>query len=206
MAWKSIASGSPSQSQLTRRTLLESQPLGRADARNRRGLGLNGARMLIGPFDNENGIGRDQAYPPEPELDFGKSYAGKDGKTARWQPTRPADSRAVIDLASYIQPKDFTTAYAACYLTLPERIEIQIRLGSNDWAKLWVNGELVLNSHPALGRPVLLDDDILPVTLPKGRSRLLLKVSNLAKSWGFCLRITDPSGNVMKDVPFDIKP
>jgi len=112
----------------------------------------------------------------------------------------------VIDLASYIQPKEFTTAYAACFVTLPEERKVQVRLGSNDWAKLWINGTLMLNSHPAFGRPVLLDDDVVPVTLPRGVSRFVLKVSNLAKNWGFCLRVTDPSGNPLKDVRFDLNP
>jgi hypothetical protein len=89
---------------------------------------------------------------------------------------------------------------------VPEARPVQIRLGSNDWAKLWVNGALVFNSHPAQGRPVILDEDVLTVNLPAGTSRLLLKVSNLAKSWGFCLRVTDLNGNLMKDVRFDTKP
>jgi len=169
-------------------------------------LGLNGTWMLIGPFDNANGIGHDHIYPPEQETDFTKTYPGKEGQTARWQPTRRGDSGTAIDLASYIQPKDDTTAYAACYVTVPEARPVQIRLGSNDWAKLWVNGALVFNSHPAQGRPVILDEDVLTVNLPAGTSRLLLKVSNLAKSWGFCLRVTDLNGNLMKDVRFDTKP
>lgn len=169
-------------------------------------LGLNGAWMLAGPFENENGVGHDQVFGPERELDFSQTYPGKNGQAARWQPTRSADRNAVINLGSYIEPKDYTTAYAACFVTVPEERQVQIRLGSNDWAKLWVNGELRLNSHPAQGRGVLVDDDIIPVTLPKGTSRLLLKVSNLAKSWGFCLRITDPNGNPVQGIHYDIKP
>ncbi len=167
---------------------------------------MNGTWMLIGPFDNENGIGHDRVYPPEQEIDFGKSYPGKDGKVARWQPTRAADWAPVVDLAQYCQPKDYATAYAACYVTLPEARDVQICLGSNDWAKLWVNGALVLNSHPANGRPVLLDDDIVPIKMPAGASRILLKISNLAKSWGFCFRVTDTSGNPLKDTRFSLRP
>jgi hypothetical protein len=114
---------------------------------------------------------------PEHELDFSTSYPGKKGKTARWLPTRPADRSGVIDLASYIQPKGYTTTYAICFVPSPEARQVQIRLGSNDWAKLWVNASLVLNSHPSFGRPVLLDDDVVPVILPKGVSRLLFSLA-----------------------------
>jgi hypothetical protein len=51
-----------------------------------------------------------------------------------------------------------------------------------------------------------MDDNIAPVRLPQGAYRILLKVGNLAKSRGFCFRITDTDGNPMKDVKCSLTP
>lgn len=79
-------------------------------------------------------------------------------------------------------------------------------MGSNDSIKAWLNDHLVWDNPAAGGRELSVDSDIVPVTLPQGQARILLKVSNLAKKWCFCFRIADAQGNAIKNVRYDVRP
>jgi len=171
-----------------------------------RELGLVNHWMLIGPFDNTGGRGHERVYLPEKAIDLSKSYEGKDGKRVEWFEFRGREWQGAINLALLISPKDWTTAYALCYVTSPRKQAVQFRVGSNDSIKVWLNDAEVWDKPIPPGRQLKLDDDIVPVTLPKGTSRILLKISNLAKSWGFCFRITDEAGRPIEGLRFSIKP
>jgi Domain of unknown function (DUF4838) len=169
-----------------------------------RELGLVNDWMLIGPFDHTNRRGHDAVYPPETETDFTKAYEGKDGVTVRWFEFDGPEWAGSVDLAIQIKPKDWATAYAACYVTSPKPQEVQFRVGSNDSVKVWLDDEEVWDNPIPGGRGVMLDDDIVPVTLPEGTSRILVKVSNLGVNWGFCFRITDAEGSAIPGLEYAV--
>ncbi|HUT47112.1 MAG TPA: DUF4932 domain-containing protein [Sedimentisphaerales bacterium] len=155
--------------------------------------------MIIGPFDNVDNTGFDSEYPPEKEMDFAKEYPGKGGNV-NW--FRPRDERidGFVDLAAILGRVNWAAAYAATCVQSPDTRDVQLRIGSDDDIKVWLNGELVLSRN--VDRPAARDEDIVPVTLRKGANRLLLKVCNRLYSWGFYTRITDPTGQSCDDLSF----
>ena len=91
-----------------------------------------------------------------------------------------------IDLAEVLGPHDFAVAYAAATLESPEPKTQLVGLGSDDGVRVWLNGKLVHeNSTP---RAVIVDDDVFPIELQKGKNRLLIKVLNEQGEWGFTFR------------------
>jgi hypothetical protein len=158
-------------------------------------LGLITKWKLIGPFDFAGGAGHDVPYPPETTLNYAAQHKGKDGKSIEWLDYDGKPWQAFVDLRHLIQPSDDAVAYAVCRIKSPVAQAVQLRSGSNDTLKIFLNGEEVLSANPPSGRTLELDSDVTPVTLPVGESTLLLKIGNQSNLWGFCLRITDQHGN-----------
>jgi hypothetical protein len=105
-----------------------------------------------------------------------------------------------IDLASLLKPNEWTVAYAATQVDAPEARDVQLRIGSDDEAKVWLDGNLVLNSRAA--RFAAMDQDIVPVRLRAGKNVILVKVCNRTESWGFYVRVTDVQGRGCPDLRF----
>jgi len=155
--------------------------------------------MIIGPFplemkpgtqDDETIIpaGFDRAYPPEQKVDLAGRYEGMAGPV-RWQPAR-ADLSGRLDFIRYLSPIDNAVAYASAVVVAPREMETEIGLGSNDGAKLWVNGELLYSRHH--GRRAIPNEDLLPVTLQAGENHILLKVENWGRAWELYVSLRDP--------------
>jgi hypothetical protein len=77
-------------------------------------------------------------------------------------------------------------------------------MSGNDTWKLWIGGELV-RECPDEGR-IILDREILPVSLPAGTTSILLKVCNNRRDWGFVLRITDLNGRPVPGLKVGLNP
>ena len=148
--------------------------------------------LFIGPFDNTANRGFTTAFPPEEEFNLAKFYRGKT-RPVHWQAYTDWTPRGSVDLTQIFRPKDDVCAYARCDVMSPVRQRVQIRLGTNDACVLWVNGRKVF-TNPNPGRAIL-DKDIVPVTLQKGKNRILLKVCQGGAGWGFYFRITDVQGH-----------
>lgn len=148
--------------------------------------------MLLGPFPNPPDFqGHHAEYPPEQAINLDAEYDGVDGPT-RWREFTQTGPRLSVDLTQAFATTEHVTAYALCYVENPQERQVQIRLGTNDAGKCWLNGALIYD-FPHEGT-AFLDRDIIPVTLPKGKNTILLKVSNGQLNWGFVFRITDDKG------------
>ncbi len=165
-------------------------------------LGLVTHWMLIGPFDNVGNLGHDKVYPPEVEMDLAKTYVGANGEPIKWQEHKNPDWIGTIDFLQIFKQTGYVCAYAAAVVESPKKQKVQIRLGSNDSIKMWLNGKEVWNLNK--GRVLGLDDDIVPVTLPAGKSKILLKICNRGANWGFCFRISDEKGNRIPGLKFSL--
>lgn len=152
---------------------------------------------LIGPFENAGNAGFEVVYPPEQQIDVNKTYDTPHGPVA-WTAYRSPEDSASVDLTRVFQPAEEVCAYALCYVDSPVRQDVHIRVGANDGWKLWVDGQLVL-AYPDDGR-IILDREIVPVTLEAGVTPVLLKVCNVRKDWGFILRITTPAGDAVNSI------
>lgn len=155
------------------------------------------AWRIIGPFANSDGIGFEAHYPPEKEVDLAGQYEGAGGAVKWFRPDREwADG--FVDLASLLKPNEWTVAYALTRLESPTARNMQLRIGSDDEVKVWLNGVLVLSSD--VPRFAAVDQDIVHVSMRSGTNEILVKVCNRTGTWGFYMRVTDVTGQVLDDL------
>ena len=152
---------------------------------------------VIGSFDF--GTGLNNAYPPENEMIFDKTYPGKGGMV-KWE-TENTSTSGYLNLISVlgkqntdVDPRSEGIAYAYSEVISPDDRDVKITLGSNDGAKMWINKEVVYNKHA--GRNAVADEEIFNVKLKKGKNKILVKIENLGASWGLYLRIIDPDNEL----------
>ena len=82
--------------------------------------------------------------------------------------------------------------------------QLQIRVSGNDVWKLWIGGKLVHECADEVR--IILDREVLPVSLPAGTTPILVKVCNNRRDWGFVLRITDGNGRLVPGLEVGLKP
>jgi hypothetical protein len=92
-----------------------------------------------------------------------------------------------------------SVGYAVCYIyAAAEMKDIQLKTGSDDQAKVYLNGKEVLKQ--AEDRPLEADEDTTEVTLRKGMNVLVFKVVNEKEDWSGCARFVDKDGKVIKSL------
>ena len=159
-------------------------------------LGLVRTFKVIGPFGSKGLEDFSRVFPPEKETDFDGEYTGSISHV-RWR-SISADSAGYVDFRSHLSPTDWVCSYACCRVVSPDSVSGQIRLGTNDTATLWLNGEKMLSKE--VERSAVPDSDIVPVYLRKGENTILVKVCNTEYDWGLYLRITDEEGNTLTNL------
>ncbi len=153
--------------------------------------------LVISPFDNTNGF--QKKYPPEREIKLNKIY--KDGNLAiQWQHANDGFNEGYIDLKQMYKNYNWKVGYGLIYIQSPDQKAAQIRIGTNESAKLWLNDQEVWRMN--IGRDAIFDDDIIPVVLQPGLNKILLKVCNWINEWGFYFRVTDEEGMGFPDIEF----
>lgn len=153
---------------------------------------------IIGPFGRKNLDNFGTVFPPEEEIDFEADYAGSSGRV-QWQ-TASVDATGYMNFLEHLSPSDWVCAYACCKVICSKSCPAQIRLGTNDTATVWLNGEKILSKN--IERSAAPDSDILPVRLEKGDNTVLIKVCNTEHNWGLYLRVTDDRGDALKGLKF----
>ncbi len=112
-----------------------------------------------------------------------------DGKKYEWRFVQaPQD---IVDLTQTFGDSEFVAAYAWAEINAAEAKTMLMALGSDDGVKVWLNGQLVHENW--IGRAVVKDDDLFPLSFKKGKNQLLLKVQNMQQAWGFCARVIGPT-------------
>src|SRR5262249_32673793 len=127
---------------------------------------------LCGPFSNTGGKGYTTAYPPETEIDFGKTYTGKGGGPAGWPKADLADGQ--VHSLARMRVNEHTVAYLCREIDCRAAIELPVSLGSDDGLKVFLNGQLIHGEN--VERACQPDQAKLTLSLKPGKNRLLLKV------------------------------
>ncbi len=138
---------------------------------------------VAGPFDNgEADAGLDKAFPPEKGIDLKATYDGKSGKVG-WRVVKP-NAQGYVDLKEFLGA-DSANAVSYLYREVesPADQEVTVLLGTDDGAKLWVNGGLVHTGRQH--RAAQPEQDTLKVKLKKGANKVLLKINNGDGPHGF---------------------
>jgi CubicO group peptidase (beta-lactamase class C family) len=121
------------------------------------------------------------------------SYTDSDGSQKQFN-TKPikAENSGIIDFEKSIGRLDFKVAYAFCYIESDVDQETMFLLGSDDGVKVWINGELIHENN--IGRGISLGDDRFSTKLEKGHNRILIKVTQGVRGWGFVLEALNGEG------------
>lgn len=125
------------------------------------------------------------------ELDTADSYPGEDGER-RWVEAEGDDGFVNFEETLGGAPPG-AVGYAYLSILNPGDRQAQIRVGTDDDARIYLNGEEIHAFDGA--RDAWEEQDVVPVRLPEGRSQLLVKVCNRDSDWRFNLRVTDGDGS-----------
>jgi len=153
---------------------------------------------IIGPFDNREMKGYAVAYPPESEIALDVTYEGQLGDVV-WQDISTDDDYGIVNIGDQIENYKGSLMYAVASFTSTSNRNVQLRLGTPNAWKLWVNGELVFEREE-YHRGTQLDQYVIPVSFRSGNNVIMLKVcqneqeQSWAQDYKFQLRVTDTSG------------
>jgi hypothetical protein len=156
---------------------------------------------LVGPFDNLGGKGFDVAYPPEKEANFAAGYETPSG-TLSWKREHTSDEYGQMDLNKLVGKHMGAAAYAACEFLSEQPHDVELRLGSENANKIWLNGKL-LSSADVYHANGTMDQYVGVGQLKQGRNFILVKIcqneqkEEWAQDWKFQLRVCDPLGKAV---------
>jgi hypothetical protein len=156
---------------------------------------------LIGAFDNVGGVGFAAVYPPEKEIDFAAQYEGKDGEVS-WSDHASEETYGNVDLYQAIKRENGTVAYGATLFDSRQPRDVDIRFGTVNATKIWLNGEL-LDANEVYHANDEMDQYIVRGHMNQGENTILIKVcqneqeESWAQIWKFQLRVCDKAGTAI---------
>lgn len=165
--------------------------------------------QVIGPFDNTGRAGFAKVFPPETELRLDAEYDGKDGKV-RWKEFTTKHEAGMVDFNQAYAPLKEVTGYAFTEFQSDGARPAELRLGCKNGWKIWFNGQFLFG-RDEYHRGAELDQYRLPVDLKAGRNTILVKLTQDEEKeewtveWEFQLRVTDPTGRVIRPAPPEAK-
>lgn len=147
-----------------------------------------------------------QQVPDEAKLQpkEGDKVKSGDGELT-WKPYK-AESH-LLDFNAFLgKETEDSVGYAVCYLVAENEMkDLTMKTGSDDQAKVYLNGKEVFKNEEA--RPTEKDQDSTAnLTLKKGVNVLVFKVVNEKVDWSGCLRFTDKDGKPITDLKVSLKP
>jgi hypothetical protein len=158
---------------------------------------------VIASFDNADAKGFGVAYGPEPGSEAG---TGKGGRAPRRLPARSIDAYGTVDLNQAVGKEKAVVAYALAVVESPEARDVQVRVGTNNAVKIFLNGELLF-FRDEYHHGLKMDQYVGRGRLRQGRNEVLLKIcqndqtQDWAQKWSFQARLCDALGGA---VPFKI--
>ncbi len=167
--------------------------------------------LVLAPIPNgENASGTDalakQFIPDEGKLKPKADEKVKIGDLElTWKAVDAGDYAINFNSVLGQQTED-STAYAVAYVVADSEMkDLHLKMGSDDQAKVYLNGKEILKNETA--RPVDKDQDTAgDVTLDKGVNIIVFKVVNEKIDWAGCLRFTDKNDNPVKNLSVKLTP
>ena len=149
------------------------------------------AWRLAGPYSQEDVKGADLLaveFAPEKSL-----LSALESPPPAWQTLSPRDAKQPwrIDLDALAECRQ-CAAYAYTELYVDEAQAAELRVGSDDGVKVWLDGAPVHEN--AVARGLTCDEDRVAVELQAGWNPLLVKVTQGTGDWGLCVSLYTPAG------------
>ncbi len=162
--------------------------------------------LIVGPFPNPGDRPDNKGF----NVDYLINYGGEekhvpfngmeisrdDGTTVKWTPYEAKHSSKinffnVAHLGLGYNAED-VLAYAACWLECGKDMQVELKVGSDDGYKLWVDHNLLGLQH--VYRSAYQDQETYPLKLSKGTHIILIKVDQDYGSFEFIMRVTTAGG------------
>jgi hypothetical protein len=156
---------------------------------------------LVGPFSNSQGKGFNTAYSPESAIDLTASYEGSAG-TIAWIAHHTDDEYGNVDLNKALGKHMGAAAYAVAEFQSDRPQPAELRLGSTNAVKIWLNGKLLASAESYHANSTM-DQYIGRGELVAGRNVIVLKIcqneqaEDWAQDWKFQFRVCDTLGKAI---------
>jgi len=166
--------------------------------------------LMLAPFPIAESSGADEIDKKQIENEAAlKPKAGDKQKVgdkeAAWKAVRAKDFSLELNDAVGT-PKEDVVGYLVTYVVADKEMpDLTLLIGSNDEAKVYLNGKEVIKFDQT--RVVEKDSDKSDkVTLNKGVNTIVFKVINEKNDWGACLRFKDKDGKPVTDLKVKLTP
>ncbi|MCC7494081.1 MAG: HEAT repeat domain-containing protein [Fimbriimonadaceae bacterium] len=149
--------------------------------------------QVSGPYGVDAGDRFNAAYAPE-----------KPNTPATWTvvPTPQVKGGGLVDFQAMPLRGDNRCGYLRTRVFLAERTEARLELGSDDGAKVWLNGKEVHAKDVPRGHT--FGEDKVDVLLEAGWNELLLKIANGGGDWSASLRIAKRDGSALAGLKYEL--
>ncbi len=154
-------------------------------------IGYLGEWMVIGTFDNDQGKGFYETFPPEQEIDFSKRYKGQNGEVG-WMRLLPTRHDRFLSLKNLLYPDNWSVAYLVTHVAASEERDVLLLISTGNPTAVWL-GDKQVYANDKLER-FFYDTIRIPLRLAKGWNRILVKSAAESDSWLFAARLTAPDG------------
>ena len=154
--------------------------------------------QVIGPFDNVDLVGFAKSYAPEEKLDLKTKLEGQKGEVA-WNEISTADEFGIIDIAKLVAPHKGAVMYLTTTFDSDVKRDLQLRLGTPNAWKIWVNGEHLFG-RDEYHRGMAIDQYTVDAKFKAGKNTILLKLcqneqtQDWAQRYQIQIRVCDASG------------
>ncbi len=157
------------------------------------------AWYAVGPFEDTEGKLLESSFPPDTSIDLNAVYPVKDGK-AMWRVRETTcGTLGLTNIYGHRALKN-AVVYLYCDVTSPAEQQVQMRVCTDDDGLVLLNGKEVYRHEGPRGLDY--DKDIVPITLPAGTSRIVVKVYNRAGMGGVYMRFTNTDGLPLRGLTF----
>ncbi len=157
---------------------------------------------VVGSFDNKDMAGFDVAHGPEEAIgmiDLNAKYKDLEGNETGWKEVATINPVGNVNLNEHIGKVKGATVYALTNFKSLEACDAEIRIGTANATKIWLNGELVMVNE-IYHNSNSIDKFSGEVKLKEGDNQIFMKVcqneqsESWAQDWQFQFRICDETG------------
>ncbi len=155
--------------------------------------------VVLGTFDNDQGKGFYEVYPPEQEVDFSKKYKGKIGEIG-WMSVSPLRHDRFLSLKNLLYPDNWSVGYLVTHVQAPAEGDALLSISTGNPTAVWLNG---VQGYANDRLDAFFYDTVrIPVRLAKGWNRILVKSAAEQGSWLFAARLTAPDGKPIPGIAY----
>lgn len=155
----------------------------------------------IGPFENISNSGFSAEYPPEHEIDFTKTYTGKNYTSVTWHDLKTSPASGWIFMEDYTTEQN-AVYYFYCTITSATIQQARLAFGASGTYAVFLNNTRVLAD--SVFHNTGNDTYIQNVTLHKGENTLLVKIGH---EWGKYGSLLTPFSNfTLRFLDFQYQP